>query len=82
MPSALRLVEAMKRVHVLKAIGHCPTKFLERGKHMIYYGPDDLTQDHVERQLKLTEEMREREQHNMVRVELRIRVIIRCSASS
>ena len=47
-PAALKLVRAMRRVHALSEIGYCQTQFDAMVRHMMSYGPDDLSAEDVE----------------------------------
>ena len=38
----------MRRVHVLSEIGYCQTQFDAMVRHMMSYGPDDLSSEDVE----------------------------------
>lgn len=68
LPSALRVVNAMKQVHRLDKIGYSPSQIDQLSDHMLSYGPDRLTKEDVNTDIKLTEEEIERASHNAVGV--------------
>ncbi|KAI0787584.1 hypothetical protein C8Q74DRAFT_1216211 [Fomes fomentarius] len=65
LPSALKVVEAVKLVHGLKPIGYCPSKVAIMCKYMDGYGDGDgsLSETLVVSPT-VSEEQREREEHN------------------
>ncbi|KAI0787604.1 hypothetical protein C8Q74DRAFT_1197219 [Fomes fomentarius] len=70
LPSALKVVEAVKLVNRLKPIGYCPSKVADMRAHMEYYGAGDgsLSKEGLEVSPRVSREEREREEHNAATV--------------
>lgn len=68
LPSALKVVEAVKLVDRLKPIGYCPSKVADMRAHMEGYGAGDgsLSKEGLEVSPRVSREQREREEHNAV----------------
>ncbi|KAI0787588.1 hypothetical protein C8Q74DRAFT_1252680 [Fomes fomentarius] len=67
LPSALNVAEAVKQVHRLKSIGYCPSKVAELRKHL-ELGDGPLSEEVLYVSPTVSEEQREREEHNTAAV--------------
>ncbi|TBU42391.1 hypothetical protein BD309DRAFT_991719 [Dichomitus squalens] len=65
-PAALKLVRAMKEVTALPKIGYCPSKIEQMASHMMSSGPDDLSEEDIDRcdNADMSEEVLARESWN------------------
>ncbi len=67
-PIALKLVYAIDKSRSIPSIGYSPTQLDKEAKNMMSYGPEGLTKDQVDTDLKLSKEEDAREKHNSVRI--------------
>ncbi|RDX45125.1 hypothetical protein OH76DRAFT_1021835 [Lentinus brumalis] len=63
-PVALKLIYAIKESTSIPSIGYSPTQLDKEAKNMMSYGPQGLTKDQVDTDLKLSKEEVAREKHN------------------